>query len=146
MSASKEGFTSHHHTCTHTELPARYKTWLKTPNATGKIPVNFSAHLHCTHSTGTIELASAVAMNSDHLTDGFTFCHLDTGDSSPENSVCPPLSVRLCVFHFYCQLYTVYSALLILSFPLLLLLRLSPCPHIITPATLAAEPGELQWV
>lgn len=38
------------------------------------------------------------------------FWHLHTMDSSL-------LSVRQCLFHFYCQLYTVYPALLIVSFP-----------------------------
>lgn len=38
------------------------------------------------------------------------FWHLHTMHSSL-------LSVRQCLFHFYCQLYTVYPALLIVSFP-----------------------------
>lgn len=69
--------------------------------------------------------------------------------SGPEtqSSVHPALSVSLTqrVFHFYCQLYTVYSALLILQFPFLSLL-LQSCPRLITSATLAAEPGELRWI
>lgn len=44
-----------------------------------------------------------------------------------------------CLFHFHCQLCTVHCALLITS----ALVRLPPCPRIITPAAAATKAGEL---
>lgn len=51
----------------------------------------------------------------------------------------PPLFQAAVFSHFHCQLYTVHSALLIVP----ALVRLSPCPRIITPTAAATKAGEL---